>query len=108
MNDIITKTESNKIVLIDNYLLSQNYPNPFNPTTNIKYSIPENVKSEKENVKLIVYDVLGKEIKTLVNENKSPGNYDVEFNASYLSSGIYFYKIQAGKFIETKKMILIK
>ncbi|MBK7978793.1 MAG: T9SS type A sorting domain-containing protein [Ignavibacteriae bacterium] len=108
LNYIITKTENNKIVLIDNYLLSQNYPNPFNPTTKIKYSIPENVKSEKENVKLIVFDVLGKEIKTLVNENKSPGNYEVEFNASYLSSGIYFYKIQAGKFIETKKMILIK
>ncbi|MBI1933975.1 MAG: T9SS type A sorting domain-containing protein, partial [Ignavibacteriales bacterium] len=85
------------------YALYQNFPNPFNPSTSIKFSIPETA-----NVKLIVYDVLGKAITTLVNENKSPGNYDVEFNASYLSSGIYFYKIEMGKYVSVKKMMLIK
>ena len=91
-----------------NFILAQNYPNPFNPTTTIKYSLPfvgtENIKS----VKLIVYDILGKEVVTLVNEQKAAGNYKVEFDASRLSSGIYFYIIRSGKFIETKKMLLMK
>ena len=83
--------------------LSQNYPNPFNPSTTIKYSIPN-----AGNISLKVYDVLGKEIATLVNEEKSSGNYEVEFNASNLTSGIYFYQLKAGNFIETKKMILLR
>ena len=85
------------------YRLSQNYPNPFNPVTIIKYEIPENT-----NVTLEVFDVLGRLIKTLVNENKSAGRYEVEFNASELSSGLYLYKINAGGFEQTRKMLLLK
>jgi hypothetical protein len=85
------------------YLLSQNYPNPFNPTTTIKYQIPE-----LSFVTIKVYDVLGNEISTLVNEEKPVGSYEVEFNATALPSGIYFYRLQAGSFVETKKMILLK
>lgn len=85
------------------YKLEQNYPNPFNPSTTIRYSIPKNGF-----VNLKVYDVTGKEVATLVNEVKTPGNYIVDFDASFLSSGIYFYKIAAGDFSSVKKMILIK
>ncbi|MCC6865484.1 MAG: T9SS type A sorting domain-containing protein [Ignavibacteria bacterium] len=85
------------------FTLSQNYPNPFNPSTTIKYSLPKG-----ENVKLVVYDALGREVKTLVNEFKNSGVYSVNFDASSLSSGIYFYKIEAGSFTETKKMLLVK
>lgn len=85
------------------YFLAHNYPNPFNPITTIKYQIPE-----LSFVTLKVYDVLGNEIATLVNEEKTVGNYQVDFDASSLSSGIYFYRLQAGEFVETKKMILIK
>jgi hypothetical protein len=83
--------------------LSQNYPNPFNPTTKISYSIPKD-----EFVSLKVYDVLGNEVATLVNNNKNAGNYSVDFNGSNLSSGIYFYKLQAGNNVSLKKMILMK
>jgi len=86
-----------------NYALSQNYPNPFNPVTVIKYSIPK-----MELVKLVVYDVLGKEIATLVNEVKGAGEYRVDFNASSFTNGVYFYKLTTGNFSQTKKMILIK
>ena len=85
------------------FVLSQNYPNPFNPSTKIKYSIPTS-----EFVTLKVYDVLGNEVAALVNEEKPAGTYEVNFNASQLSSGIYFYKLQAGSFVETKKMILLR
>ena len=80
-----------------------NYPNPFNPTTTIRFSVPTS-----EFVTLKVYDVLGNEVALLVNEQKSAGSYEVEFSASGLSSGIYFYKIQSGSFVETKKMLLLK
>ncbi len=83
--------------------LSQNYPNPFNPSTNISFSIPK-----QEFVTLKIYDVLGKEIVTLVNEELAAGNHVNTWNAPNVSSGVYFYKLQAGKFSETKKMILIK
>jgi hypothetical protein len=83
--------------------LSQNYPNPFNPSTTIRYSIPIS-----EFVTLKIYDVLGNEIVILVNEDKPAGSYEVEFDAAVLVSGIYFYKLQAGNFIEMKKMILMK
>ena len=86
-----------------NFMLYNNYPNPFNPTTIIKYSIPE-----ASFTSLIIYNELGKEVSTLVNETKSAGTYEVEFNASNLSSGVYYYKLQAGSFTETKKMILAK
>ena len=83
--------------------LSQNFPNPFNPVTTIKYQVPE-----LSFVTLKIYDVLGSEIITLVNEEKPIGSYEIEFDATGLSSGIYFYKLQAGSFVETKKMILLK
>ena len=93
--------------------LYQNYPNPFNPTTKIKFEIPSlNPPLAKGGnggvVTLKVYDILGKEIETLVNEKKSPGIYEVTFNGSSLASGIYFYKLTAGEFRETKKLILLK
>ncbi|MGB5893268.1 MAG: T9SS type A sorting domain-containing protein, partial [Ignavibacteriaceae bacterium] len=83
--------------------LDQNFPNPFNPTTSIRFSLP----SERF-ISLTVYDVLGSEIVTLVNEEKPAGEYEVEFNSKGLTSGIYFYQLKVGKFIETKKMILLK
>lgn len=85
------------------YLLLQNYPNPFNPSTTINYQIPE-----LSFVTIKVYDVLGNEVATLVNEEKSAGSYEIEFDGNELTSGIYFYRIQAGNFVETKKMILLK
>lgn len=93
-----------------NYQLDQNYPNPFNPSTMIKYTIPNVTVRGNEGlrVQLIVYDVLGNEIVKLVDENKPAGNYEVTFNASSLSSGIYFYQLKAGSFNETKKMVLMK
>ena len=83
--------------------LSQNYPNPFNPTTKITYTIPQS-----SFVMLKVYDVLGNEIATLINEEKPAGIYEVEFDGSDLTSGIYFYKLRASNFIETKKMVMLK
>jgi hypothetical protein len=90
------------------FILQQNYPNPFNPTTTIRYSIPSNVKGKTSNVILKVYDVLGNEVATLVNEYKTAGSYEVDFDAAGLSSGVYFYKLQAGSLVETKKMLLTK
>lgn len=85
------------------FTLSQNYPNPFNPTTTIEYSIPQN-----SFVNLKVYNVLGQEVASLVNQEQKASNYTVSFDASQLASGIYFYKIQAGNFSLTKKMLLLK
>ncbi len=85
------------------YSLSQNYPNPFNPSTVIQYDLPKETF-----VTLKIYDVLGREVKTLVNEEKLAGSYKVNFDAAGLSSGIYLYRITAGKFIETKKLVLIR
>ena len=85
------------------YSLEQNYPNPFNPTTQINYSIKETGL-----VQLKVYDILGKEVATIVNENQEAGNYYASFDASNLSSGIYLYKLQSGEFVSSKKMILLK
>ena len=84
-------------------LLHQNFPNPFNPNTTIKYQIPE-----LSFVTIKAYDVLGSEVVTLVDEEKPAGSYDVNFNGTGLSSGIYFYRLQAGNFIHSKKMILLK
>jgi len=90
------------------FILFQNYPNPFNPTTKIRYTVPNVGVSLMKPVQLTVYDVLGNEISTLVDENKTTGIYEIEFNASRLSSGTYFYQLKADNFIETKKMILMK
>ena len=89
--------------LLSFYELAQNFPNPFNPTTKIKYQLPEPVF-----VTIKVYDVLGNEIETLVNEEKIAGSYDVDFDGNELASGIYYYRITTGNFSQTKKMILIK
>ena len=106
---IVNVDENDKNKRFNKFYLDQNYPNPFNPKTTIKYSIPE-----KSNVSLIIFDVLGSEIRTLVNEMKPQGDYEVELDGSDLPSGIYFYRLQvytpgrAGEFIETKKMVLLK
>ncbi|MBK7500068.1 MAG: T9SS type A sorting domain-containing protein [Ignavibacteriales bacterium] len=93
--------ENNSIPTV--YRLEQNYPNPFNPTTKIKWQSPS---AGYQTLK--IYDVLGNEVATLVNEYKNAGSYEVNFDASKVSSGIYFYQLQAGSFIETKKMLLLK
>jgi hypothetical protein len=85
------------------YSLSQNYPNPFNPTTNIQYEIPK-----PGDVRLVIYDVTGREVRTLINERLEAGKYEVSFDGSALTSGVYFYMLQAVDFSETKRMILIK
>ena len=85
------------------YKLYNNYPNPFNPKTMIKYDIPKN-----SNVRIVIYDVLGKEVETIVNEKKTGGSYEIQWDASKYASGAYFYKIEAGDFTESKKMVLIK
>jgi hypothetical protein len=100
------------------FSLEQNYPNPFNPSTKIKYTIPNVIANEVKQSQLItfkVYDILGNEVATLVNEEQAPGVYEVEFNSSShsgevrnLPSGIYFYQLKAGQFVETKKMVLMK
>jgi hypothetical protein len=92
-----------KIPTPQTYSLEQNYPNPFNPTTSIEYSIPSS-----EFVTLRIYDLLGQEVSTLVNENKQAGNYKVEFDASSLSGGVYLYKLTAGSFTLSRKLILLK
>jgi hypothetical protein len=86
-----------------NYSLTQNYPNPFNPSTVISYSIPS-----ASNVKLIIYNTLGQTIKTLESGYNPAGSHSINFNASDLPSGIYFYKLEAGKYSQIKKMILLK
>lgn len=85
------------------FRLSQNYPNPFNPSTKISFSIPKN-----DFVSLRVYDILGREVKTILNENLIQGEYEIDFNADAVPSGIYFYSLRAGSFTESKKMLLIK
>ena len=93
----------NSINELRSFQLYQNYPNPFNPTTTIKYSIPE-----RSSVELKVYDILGNEVALLVDEQRDAGYYELNFNASKLASGIYFYELKSENFIETKKMILMK
>jgi len=85
------------------YSLSQNYPNPFNPVTHLEFGI-----SNLGFVSLKIYDVLGREVKTLVNEIKTAGKYKIEFDGSNFASGVYFYRIEAGDFVQTKRMVLVK
>jgi hypothetical protein len=85
------------------YELSQNYPNPFNPTTVISYQL-----SAVSEVNLKIYDLLGREVAILVDEVKPAGTYSVRWEASHFSSGVYFYRLQAGHFVDTKKLVLIK
>ena len=108
-NKFITDIEkADEITIVKDYFLSQNYPNPFNPSTTIKYAIPTVETGHATSVQLKVYDVLGREVATLVNEHQQSGIYEVEFNAGNLVSGIYFYEIAAGKYRKTNKMLLIK
>ncbi len=102
-NGLVATGVEPEVATITDYLLYQNYPNPFNPTTTINFSVPN-----LSFVTLKIFDVLGNEITTLVNEEKPMGNYEVEFDATNLSSGVYFYRLQASDFIDTKKMILLK
>ncbi|MBK7979099.1 MAG: T9SS type A sorting domain-containing protein [Ignavibacteriae bacterium] len=99
------------------FQLLQNYPNPFNPTTTIEYIIPKSVNANsfhntqqksEDNVKVIVFDILGKEIKTLVNEYQKPGYYKIQFNAANLPSGIYYYQLKYGNLYQSKKMLYLK
>ncbi|MCX6149795.1 MAG: T9SS type A sorting domain-containing protein [Ignavibacteriales bacterium] len=99
---ILSDVNDSKIIP-EEYKLYQNFPNPFNPTTTIKYSIPE-----RSGVELKIFDVLGKEVTTLVNEEKTAGNYEVKFDGSKLASGIYIYRLKAGNYFNTKKLVLIK
>ena len=96
----------------NDYQLYQNYPNPFNPTTKIKFSIPANQIGEISNVKIVVYDILGNEVATVLNKELLPGSYEIEFGAMIdnrqLVSGIYFYQLRTGGFVHTKKMLLLK
>ncbi|MBT8381260.1 MAG: T9SS type A sorting domain-containing protein [Ignavibacteriaceae bacterium] len=99
----IVLNNRNENQVVSSYSLQQNYPNPFNPSTTIKYSLAEDV-----NVNLKIYDVMGREITELVNEKQNAGSHQYYFDASNLSSGIYFYKLTAGDFISVKKMTLLK
>jgi len=92
-----------EVLPVTTYSLMQNYPNPFNPSTNIKYSLPS-----EEFVTLKVFDILGREVTTLVNQKQGIGEHTINFDASRLNSGVYFYSIRAGKFTDTKKMLLTK
>jgi hypothetical protein len=100
---IITGINNISYQITDEFEVYQNYPNPFNSSTSIKFYIPKS-----GNVKLKIYDITGREIKTLVNEIKNPGSYIVTFNGTELASGVYFYRIQSGDFVQVKKMVLIK
>jgi len=98
----VSVDDKNNLV-VTGFKLEQNYPNPFNPSTNIQYAV-----GNRQFVQLKVYDILGNEVATLVNEEKAPGTYEVEFNATQLSSGVYYYKLEAGKFSQSRKMVLLK
>jgi len=102
-NSPITYTEYSINSVPSSYSISQNYPNPFNPSTTIRFEIPKNGF-----VKLVVYDGIGREVEMLVNENKSAGKYEINFNASQIPSGVYFYILTIDNFSDVKKMILLK
>jgi len=106
--ELLDIVKFHKVVNTFLFSLEQNYPNPFNPTTTIKYSIPINVNRESSIVRLIVYDLLGRKVTTLVNKEQSAGNYEVHFDAEGLTSGIYFYHLQSGSFTQNRKMVLIR
>ncbi|NOX65136.1 MAG: T9SS type A sorting domain-containing protein, partial [Chlorobi bacterium] len=129
MYKVIISVDENEYTIPNEFALMQNYPNPFNPSTTIKYSIPFVEPAYRQgrrkssfaqssnqsqsgdwlyNITLKVYDILGREVTTLVNKQQQPGNYEVVFDANNLPSGTYFYRLQSGSFTETKKMILLK
>ena len=95
--------ENKTLEIPDHFLLSQNYPNPFNPSTTIKYALPQ-----ASHVSLSVFNILGQRVASLVDGRQEAGYHEVNFNASSLTSGVYFYRLQAGNFVQTKKLILMK
>ncbi len=107
---VVTQATEQQDLLPVIFEMFQNYPNPFNPTTTIKYSIPASLNPSQgvTLTQLKIFDILGREVATLVNEAKAPGNYEVNFDAINLASGVYFYRLQAGSFVQTKKMMLMK
>ena len=108
LSEMVTAVEDHSNETPSQYVLEQNYPNPFNPSTIIKYTIPSEGTQRAVSVQLKIYDVLGNEVATLVNEDKAAVTYEIEFDASALTSGIYYYTLNAGGFSDTKKMILLK
>jgi flagellar hook assembly protein FlgD len=93
----------NKIQKPSTFHLSQNYPNPFNPSTKIKFTLPK-----PENVKVEIYNTIGQRVETLINKHLKAGQHTLEFNGQNLSSGIYFYRIEAGEYMDFKKMVLLR
>ena len=111
LSELISAVEDTRNGVPTAFYLDQNYPNPFNPTTKIKYTVPSITLRQAQSdirVTLKVYDILGNEIATLVNEEKPAGSYEVEFDGSGLTSGIYFYQLKVGSFVDTKKMVFMK
>ena len=107
--DIITpEVNKNDITNIYSFNLGQNYPNPFNPSTTIKYSIPSVGLRQASTVQLKIYNILGQEIATLVNQVQNSGSYQIPFDATSLPNGVYFYKLQYGTFTQSRKMIVLK
>jgi Secretion system C-terminal sorting domain len=95
-------------IIPDRFELFQNYPNPFNPSTTIKFDIPISAVNVSGHVKIVMFDAIGREVSTLVDENLRPGSYNVEWNAASFPSGVYFYRLETGDFSAIKKMILVK
>lgn len=103
LSDVITSVEDQQEIIPTVFKLEQNYPNPFNPSTIVRFAVPE-----KSNVLIKIYDILGSEVFTLVNEELDAGWYERNFNAGSLASGVYIYRMNAGNFISTKKMLMVK
>jgi hypothetical protein len=101
LSQILSVSQSREFPIA--FRLEQNYPNPFNPSTTIKYELPNS-----SHVTLTVYDVLGREVSVLVNERRDAGVYDVKFDGSNLASGVYFYRLQAGDFVQAKKFVILR
>jgi hypothetical protein len=109
---LLTSVNTNSGSLPKNFVLFQNNPNPFNPVTKFKFDLPASPLYERGDkggfITLRIFDILGREVAVLVNEQYKPGTYEVEWDASYFPSGIYYYKLETGDYSETKKMILVK
>jgi hypothetical protein len=103
LNNAVSGVDPISPIIPDRFRLYQNYPNPFNPVTTIRFDLAKN-----SNVKIRIYDILGREVRTLVNEFKPAGTYELKFDASSIASGTYFYKIEASDFVDIKKMVLVK
>lgn len=107
-SNFITSVDEDEKIISNKFELFQNYPNPFNPVTTIRYSIPSSSKIHSQSVQLTIHDILGREIRKLVDGKQNAGSYKIEFNSENLSSGVYFYKLKYGNYIKTKKMIILK